>query len=65
MLDKAKAGLQGPAGFLSEARLETYLAKLELARGVSKVRLEAYQPSFIPFHNAIVLCSYRHMILCP
>ena len=35
MLDKAKAGLQGPAGFLSEARLEAYLGKLELARGVS------------------------------
>ena len=42
MLDKAKAGLQGPAGFLSEARLEAYLEKLDPARGVSRVRLEAY-----------------------
>jgi hypothetical protein len=35
MLDKTKAGLQGPAGFLSEARLEAYLEKLDPARGVS------------------------------
>lgn len=43
MAGKAKAGLQGPAGFLSEARLEAYLGKLDPARGVSRVRLEAYQ----------------------
>lgn len=35
MLDKAKAGLQGPAGFLSGVRLEAYLGKLDPARGVS------------------------------
>ncbi len=35
ILDRVKAGLQGPAGFLSEARLEVYLGKLDPARGVS------------------------------
>ena len=35
MAGKAKAGLQGPAGFLSGARLEAYLGKLDPARGVS------------------------------
>lgn len=42
MAGKAKAGLQGPAGFLSGARLEVYLGKLDPARGVSRVRPEAY-----------------------
>jgi hypothetical protein len=40
MAGKAKAGLQGPAGFLSEARLEACLAKLGPARGVSWEKLE-------------------------
>lgn len=61
MAGKAKAGLQGPAGFLSEARLEAYLGKLDPARGVSWVRLEAYLGFLILFHNATVLCFYVHM----
>jgi len=40
MAGKAKAGLQGPAGFLSGVRLEAYLRKLDPARGVSREKLE-------------------------
>ena len=61
MAGKAKAGLQGPAGFLSGVRLEAYLGKLDPARGVSRVRLEAYHGFLILFHNATVLCFYVHM----
>lgn len=64
MAGKAKAGLQGPAGFLSEARLEACLAKLGPARGVSWVRLEAYLGFLISFYNATVLCFYAHMRIC-
>jgi hypothetical protein len=40
MAGEAKAGLQGPAGFLSGVRMEAYLGKLGPARGVSREKLE-------------------------
>lgn len=64
MAGEAKAGLQGPAGFLSGVRMEAYLGKLGPARGVSWVRLEAYHGFLISFYNATVLCFYAHMRIC-
>jgi hypothetical protein len=69
---KAKAGLQGPAGFLSWARLEAYQEKLEPARGVSWVRLEAYLGKILKFYrdeiiksyHTTVICFYAHMPIC-
>ena len=59
MAGKAKAGLQGPAGFLFWVRLEAYLEKLEPARGVSRVRLGAYLGFFFDF----VPNSYHRSIM--
>ena len=73
MAGKAKAGLQGPAGFLSEARLEAYLEKLDPARGVSDPARgvsraeppEAIGENENHSHYAfMLLCAYAHMIIC-
>lgn len=60
MAGKAKAGLQGPAGFLSGVRLEAYLGKLELARGVSIAIIVLTRMIMI----IVLSVPYRIMGLC-
>ena len=72
MAGKAKAGLQGPAGLLSWARLDAYQEKLEPARGVSRNRLGAYLGKILKFYrdeiiksyHATVICLYAHISIC-
>lgn len=67
MLDKTKAGLQGPAGFLSEARLEAYLEKLDPARGVSDPArgVSRAEPPVAIGENekSFLLCFYAHITI--
>lgn len=63
MVGKSKAGLK--------ARLALYLRSgqgciwgLDPARGVSRVRLGAYQGIVLPFYAAIGIQSYNAAVLC-